>query len=90
MKNFATDRGQHQSLVCRKIELDLRPSARSRRDRTAIANSALAREPPAGIAVDVETELIGRHRQAGFFRNPRDYFTKRAIQKRFIEMALIS
>lgn len=64
MKYFATDRREHQPLICRQIELDLRPAARSRRDGAAVSNLALTVWTAPRVLVDIEFELIGGNAQS--------------------------
>ena len=91
MKDLAPYSGQHQSLICREIEFDLRPAAcaGAGRYRSAIADLPLTGEAAARVLVDVEAQLLDGQHKARLVRDPGDHLTKDALQERGIEMALV-
>ena len=90
MEYLATDRGKHQPLIRRQVELDLRPAARSRGDRAAICDLALTVRTAARIFVDIEFELIGGDVQSRLFRYPTDDFFEHRPQEILVKMTFIA
>jgi hypothetical protein len=71
-------------------KLDLGPAARSRRDRTAIGDLALAVGLAAQIVVDIEFKLVGGNARVGLFRDPSHDLLEHRRQKFFVKMILIA
>ena len=84
MKDGNAHGGKDNALVCGEVQLDARKVAG--RDRSAIADLALAGEGAARVGVDVEGLEVGGNLDAGPLVNPLADFGEGLFQKRLVEM----